>query len=493
MTSPDPGPPRPRATEGAVSRETTGSLQYQPRILIAEDNEQAAQQLRTLLEGGLGLRVDLASDGKQALEALRNNFYSVFLTDLKMPRVEGMELIQQIEQQQIPVTVIVMTGHGSIDSAVEAMRLGAYDFLTKPLDIERLEWAIKRALRERSLRDEVVYLREQLKQREAFAHIVTKSPQMMKVLELIQNIAQTTTTVLIEGETGTGKEMVARAIHQASASLRAGPLVALNCAALPENLLESELFGHEKGAFTGAISQRKGRFEQAEGGTLFLDEVGEIPPTMQVKLLRVLQERTFERVGGSEPLTVDVRVIAATNRSLARMVKKGRFREDLYYRINVVRIELPPLRERPEDVRLLANHFCEKYARPGEAPQQIGPEAMEALLKHPWPGNVRELESVIERACVTCQERTIGKEHLGPEFSHPAEARTPFKVDLTRPLPVVLKEITTDVERRYIRKALRKTHGNVWRCAQICGMSRRSITAKLAEYNIDRKEMKDPE
>ncbi len=422
---------------------------------------------------------------------MRQHFYSIVLIDLRMPHLDGMQLIQEIQKQNFPVTVIVMTGHGSIDQAVQAIRMGAYDFLTKPLDEDHLRLVVRRALADRALRDEVVYLREQLDRHQAFEHIVTKSPRMTAILELVNNIAHTTTTVLIEGETGTGKEMVARAIHQASASIRSGPMVALSCAALPETLLESELFGHEKGAFTGAIGQRKGRFEQANGGTLFLDEVGEIPLSMQVKLLRVLQDRRFERVGGTEPIEVDVRIIAATNRSLARMVKKGTFREDLFYRINVVRIELPPLRERPQDIRLLAMHFAQKYARPGEAPKEFAPQVMETLLTHRWPGNVRELENVVERACVTCYGPTILPEHLPAELLNPAAARTPFKIDLQKSLPELLKEITVDVESRYIRKALAKTRGNVGRCAKICGLSRRSITSKIAEYGINKEELRD--
>src|SRR5262245_10360244 len=396
--------PAPRAPSGAVS--------FQRRLLIAEDNELVCQQLKTLLEGEGDLHVDTTRDGRQALEALRQNFYSIFLTDLKMPHLDGMQLIEEIQKQDIPVTVIVMTGYGSVEGAVQAIRMGAYDFLTKPLDIERLQLIVRRALKDRALRDEVVYLREQLEEREAFREIISKSPRMHAILELVNNIAHTTTTVLLEGETGTGKELIARAIHRASASLRSGPMVALNCAALPETLLESELFGHEKGAFTGAITQRKGRFEQANGGTLLLDEVGEIPPSMQVKLLRVLQDHRFERVGGTDSIEVDVRIIAATNRSLARMVKRGTFREDLYYRINVVRIEVPPLRERTEDIPLLVKHFAQKFARPGESPKEVSPQVMETLLNYRWTGNVRELENVIERAVVSCYGNTIQTDHL---------------------------------------------------------------------------------
>jgi DNA-binding NtrC family response regulator len=462
-------------------------------LLIAEDNEMVCRQLKTCLESSLGLRVETTGDGKQALEALRKNYYSVFLTDLQMPHLDGMQIIQEINKENIPVTVIVFTGHGSIDNAVQAMQAGAYDFFTKPLNLDRLRLVIARILEERALRDEVAYLREQLHTRDTFREIITKSPRMLGILELVNHIAQTTTTVLIEGETGTGKEMIARAIHQSSSRHRTGPLVPVHCAALPENLLESELFGHEKGSFTGAIGQRKGRFEQAHGGTLFLDEIGEIPLSMQVKLLRAIQERRFERVGGTEPVEVDVRFIAASNRPLARLVRKGTFREDLYYRVNVVRIELPPLRERIEDIPILIDHFCDKYAQDREAPKRIAPAAMDVLLKHPWPGNIRELENVMERACVTTQDAVIGVEHLPPEVTHVQSVNSPFKIDLTRQLPELLSEITTDFEKRYIRRALVKTRGNVSRCAKICGLSRRSITSKIAEYDIKREEMKERE
>ncbi len=460
-----------------------------PRVLIAEDDETASSQLKLLLEKGMGLRVSTTRDGKSALEALTSEYYSIFLTDLHMPHMNGMDLIREIQKRRIPVTVVVMTGHGSIDRAVDAMQAGAYDFLTKPLNLERLQLVLTRILQERSLRDEVAYLREQLKMREVFSEIITKSPRMHAILELISHIAWTSTTVLIEGETGTGKEMIARAIHQASSAHRPGLMVPVNCAALPENLLESELFGHEKGSFTGAIGQRKGRFEQAHQGTLFLDEVGEISLAMQVKLLRALQERRFERVGGSESVEVDVRLIAATNRSLARMVKKGTFREDLYYRINVVRLELPPLRERPEDIPMLAKHFCEKFARNGQLSKEISPSAMELLLAHPWPGNVRELENVIERACVTCQSPVIDRQHLAADLAQPMQGRAPFTIDIDRPLPILLREFVANVESRYIRKALARARGHVGQCARICGLSRRSITSKLAEYGINRQEV----
>jgi DNA-binding NtrC family response regulator len=461
-------------------------LPFRPRLLIADDNETAARQLQALLQSELGLHVETTRDGRHALEALEREFFSIFLTDLKMPHLDGMELIGEIQARQIPVTVIVMTGHGSVDLAVQAIRAGAYDFLTKPLDVERLTVTVRRALQERALRDEVVYLRDQVRASAASRHVLSKNPRMLAILDLVQNIAHTTATVLLEGETGAGKEMIARAIHDASAHVRPGPLVALNCAAVPENLFESELFGHEKGAFTSAVARRKGRFEQADGGTLFLGEVPEIPPAMQVKLLRVLQDRRFERVGSTQPISVDVRIIAATNRPLARLVKKGKFREDLYYRLNVIRIEVPPLRDRPEDLPLLVQHFCHKFSRPGSSPKEVSAATMEALVNHSWPGNVRELENVIERACLTSQGPMIEPQHLPPELTRERRARSPFTIDLNYPLPALLDQITRYVESRYIRKALARTHGHVSRCAQICGLSRRSITSKLAQYKIDR-------
>jgi DNA-binding NtrC family response regulator len=457
----------------------------QRRILIADDNDLNRQQLKKLLESDQKLRVDTVGDGVKALEALSSQSYSIVVTDLKMPRLDGIQLIEEIQKRRIPITIIVTTGHGKIDDAVHAMRLGAYDFITKPLDFQQLQLAVQRALRERILQDEVVQLREQLQSRFSFQNILSKNPKMHAIFELINNLAHTTSTVLIEGETGTGKELVARAIHQSS-QVRAGNMVAVNCAALPENLLESELFGHEKGSFTSAVSQRRGRFEIADGGTIFLDEVGDIPAAMQAKLLRVLQERRFERVGGTESIEVNVRVIGATNRSLQQLVKDGTFREDLYYRLNVVKIDLPPLRDRPEDIPLLASHFVAKYCRPDEPAKQISPQAMDVLLNYRWPGNIRELENAVERACVTTMNNIINPENLPPEVLGTDSPALPYKIDLGQPLNDLIREINEDVEEQYIRKALEKSHGNVGQCAKICGLSRRSISAKIAGYNINK-------
>jgi DNA-binding NtrC family response regulator len=459
-------------------------------VLIVEDDELAARQLQKLLQRDPQLQVATAGGGQEALKELDRHQYSILITDLRMPGMDGMDLIKEVQHRGLPVTIIVTTGQSSIDEAVQAIRLGAYDFLTKPIDVDNLRLVVQRALRERALQDEVAFLRSQLQDRYSFHNIISKNPRMHAIFELISNVAHSNTTVLIEGETGTGKEVIARAIHEASQN-RSGPLVAVNCAALPESLLESELFGHEKGAFTSAVSQRRGRFELAHGGTIFLDEVGDVPAAMQAKLLRVLQERRFERVGGTESIEVDVRVIAATNRPLQKLVKQGTFREDLYYRLNVVKIDLPPLRERQEDIRLLAQHFAEKYARAGEPPKQIAPEALELLINYRWPGNIRELENVIERACVTSSDNVIGPENLPPEIVHPPAPRFPFPIDLERQLPELLREITAHVEHQYIRKALKKARGNVGRCAKICGLSRRSITAKIAEYKLDKKAFKE--
>ena len=401
------------------------------------------------------------------------------MTDLKMPRVDGLELLAEVQKRRLPADVIITTGFGTVDHAVQAMRLGAADFLTKPINLEHLKLVVQRALRERALADEVLSLREKLHEQFAFHSILSKSPRMHDVFELISHVAETDSTVLIFGETGTGKELVARAVHDASLR-RKLPFVAVNCAALPESLLESELFGHEKGAFTSAVGQRKGRFEMAHGGTIFLDEIGEIPLAMQAKLLRVLQERRFERVGGSQTIEIDVRVVVATNRDLLRLAKEGKFREDLYYRLNVVKIDLPPLCERAEDISLLAQHFAAEIQPARAPPKTISPEAMEALIQFRWPGNIRELENAIERACVTSRDDVIRPENLPPDVLKPSRPRYQLPIDLSRPLAEQLSEFTAAFEERYLRRALKRTRAHVGRTARLTGLSRRTITEKLA-------------
>ncbi len=454
-------------------------------VLLVDDDPYSTTQLRKLLESE-AIRVDTVSNGQEALSALSIKDYSVLITDLRMPGMGGMDLIREIANRRLLVTPIVTTAFGSIDRVVEAMRLGAYDFLTKPIDPTNLQIVIDRALKKRELQDEVIQLRQQLKENYSFHSILSKNPRMHSIFELVRHVGGTKSTVLIEGETGTGKELIAKAVHFSSED-RQGNLIAINCASLPESLLESELFGHEKGAFTSADARRKGRFELADKGTIFLDEIGDISAAMQAKLLRVLQERRFERVGGHESLEVDIRVVAATNKSLENMVKEGKFREDLYYRLNVIKIDVPPLRERPEDIPLLVTHFLNKYARFGEPAKRVAPETMERLLAYRWPGNIRELENAIERAAVTTVGDTILPDYLPPRVTGMAHEEKPrFEIDLKHPLPFYLQKATEQIEREYITKALEKTHGNVGRCAELCGLSRRSISGKISQYEINK-------
>ena len=455
------------------------------KVLLVDDDSYSTTQLKKLLETD-ELSVDAVSNGQEALTALAATDYSVLITDLRMPGMGGMDLIREVAQRRVLVTTIVTTSFGSIERVVEAMRLGAYDFLTKPIDPTQLKIVMDRALIKRSLQDEVLQLRQQLKENYSFHNIISKNPEMHRIFQLIRHIGGTKSTVLIEGETGTGKELIAKAVHYSSED-RQGNLVAINCAALPESLLESELFGHERGAFTSADARRKGRFELADKGTIFLDEIGDISPAMQAKLLRVLQEKRFERVGGHESIDVDIRVVAATNKSLEKEVKEGKFREDLFYRLNVIKIDVPPLRERPEDIPLLITHFLNKYARPNEQAKKVSPEAMDRLLGYRWPGNIRQLENAIERAAVTTVGDTINVDNLPSQVIGSMAADQPkFEVDLKQPLPFYLQQATEQIERQYILKALEKSRGNVGRCAELCGLSRRSVSGKISQYGIDK-------
>jgi transcriptional regulator with GAF, ATPase, and Fis domain len=363
------------------------------------------------------------------------------------------------------------------------------DRLTRAVDLGGFPFVSQQVPDQQSLLDEVALVRQHLQSRYSFQNVVSRSPRMYAIFDLIGRLAHTATTVLIEGETGTGKEEVARALHQASRA-RVGPLVAVTCSALSEQLIESELFGHEKGAFTSAVGQRKGRFELADEGTLFLDEIGDIPRFVQCKLLRVLQERRFERVGGSQSIGVDVRVVAATNRCLREMVQDGKFREDLYYRLNVVKIALPPLRERREDIPLLAVHFAQKFAQPDQPPKRLSPACWEPLLRYSWPGNVRQLENAIERGCVTALGDVVRLEDLPSEVVRPSEKKAASHIDWSRPLADLLAEMTARIERHYLRRALKCSRGNIARCARLCSLSRRSITTKLAKYQLNKSEFR---
>jgi two-component system response regulator AtoC len=464
--------------EGAMDR----------RILVVDDSQLVCQQLSQLLASP-DRRITVAPDGTTALEWLVENRCSLVLTDLRLPGISGLELIREICERELPVTVIVMTGFATVESAVEAMKLGAYDLILKPIDTIRLEMVVNQALEDRRLIDEVADLRGQLRKKHAYHNLLGRSPRMADVFDRVARVASTPCNVLVTGETGTGKELVAQAIHFSDVTRR-GALVTVNCAALPEHLLETELFGHERGAFTGADRQKKGRFELADGGTLFLDEIGEMPLGMQAKLLRVLQDGRFERVGGTESVETDCRVIAATSLNLAEAVTAGRFREDLFYRLNVFSIELPPLRDRLEDIPLLVNHFLEKLAQRGLPPRTVSRLALSRLLSFDWPGNVRQLEHVIEQAMVLTSGPVIEPDNLPPQIV--ARHDEPFTLDFDqrRPLPEISAEFTRRIECAYLQRVLEKYHGRIELCAKHCGLSRRSISEKLRRYQIDKRAYK---
>jgi DNA-binding NtrC family response regulator len=442
------------------------------RILIVDDESNARGALNEILREE-GYATETAADGFKALGKLDEFTPDVILTDLKMPGLDGIAFMEKARSASPGAVFVVMTAFGTISSAVEAMKKGAENYLLKPLDPEALGAIVERAMEKARLMQEAQRLRERLRERNAFSHIVSSDPKMQAVLELVAQVGPSKASILICGESGTGKELIAEAIHQASPRAKA-PMVRLHCAALSESLLESELFGHERGAFTGAIARREGRFRQADGGTLFLDEIAEISPSVQVKLLRFLQERTFERVGGNETLKVDVRVIAATNRDLGAEIKKGSFREDLFYRLNVVTVELPPLRERRADIPALASFFLRRYsAENGKSIETFSNDALEALLQYQWPGNVRELENVVERAVVLCDAARVEKRHL-PASVVPSDLRdTP---------PAIPGSTIADLERYAILKTLEACGGSTSKAATVLGVSPRKIQYKLHEY-----------
>lgn len=458
------------------------------RILVVDDSELVCQQVSQLLARP-GWQIKVAHDGTSALEWLVETNFSVVLTDIRLPGISGLDLIREIRQRDVPVTVIVMTGHSSVDSAVEAMKLGAYDYLAKPIDSVRLGVLVEQALHDRRLIDEVGALRQDLQKRFAFHNLLGKSPKMREVFTRLSRVATSSCNVLITGETGTGKELVAQALHFTDRT-RQGPLVAVNCASIPEPLLESEMFGHERGSFTGADRQKKGRFEQAGGGTLLLDEIGELPLAMQAKLLRVLQDGTFERVGGNEVVKANCRIITSTNLNLAEAVAEGRFREDLYYRLNVVTIDLPPLRERPEDIPLLVDHFLGRLRERSGLVKTLSRETVSRLQCYEWPGNVRELEHVIEQVLVTTPGPVVMPENLPPQVVSTREEPFSLDYDLNRTLQPITEELTERVERAYLMRVLETYRGRIDRCAAHCGLSRRSISEKLRKYQIDKAEFK---
>ncbi|HEX8792862.1 MAG TPA: sigma-54 dependent transcriptional regulator [Polyangiaceae bacterium] len=449
------------------------------RVLVVDDEENIRLVLRTLLKKH-SYEVELADSGETALASLDSFDPDVILTDVRMPRMGGLDLLGALKAKQHPATVIVMSAYGNVDLAIEAMKAGAYDYVSKPFKPDEIVLALRKAEERESLRRENRALREQMQKDTQFSSIIAKSREMTDIFRTITKIADFKTTVLITGESGTGKELVARAIHERS-QRKAGPFVAINCGAIPENLLESELFGHKKGAFTDATADRRGLFEEASNGTLFLDEIGELPLNLQVKLLRVLQEDTIRRLGDPKDIKVDVRIIAATHRDLAADVKAGRFREDLFYRINVLAIAIPALRARREDVNLLIDHFLARNnARLGTNIRGVSPEARKLLLEYAWPGNVRELENTIERAMVLSETDVLQSIDL-PERIR--DALDPVQVQLASG-ELSIKKTTAAIEQILIRRALQKTKGNRTRAADILEISHRALLYKIKDYKI---------
>ncbi|MCC7210409.1 MAG: sigma-54-dependent Fis family transcriptional regulator [Candidatus Brocadia sp.] len=444
-----------------------------PRILLIDDDKTALDGLVKILSHD-GYAVSGALSGYEALNLLSRKSFDIIVTDMKLPGMGGLSLIHEVRKKEEPVAIVVITAYSSVKTAVEAIKCGADDYLTKPVNIEELELVLEKLWERQQLIVQNRLLKEKLKDKYKSSELVGSTPQMHQIFNMIEDVAPSTASILILGETGTGKELVANAIHYQS-DRACMPFIALHCAALSEGVLESELFGHEKGAFTGAVQSRKGRFELADGGTLFLDEVGEMSLKVQVKLLRVLEKGEFERVGGEKTIKVDVRLIAATNRDLEKEVAEGRFREDLFYRLNVITVPLPPLRERREDVPLLSNFFIIKYAKKYKKEiEGFAPESMEALCSYHWPGNVRELENVIERSVVLCKKNMITIDHLPKNMVPNKEDISTIKI----PLGTSLKE----AEKEIIQKTLQMAQGSKKEAAKILGISSRKIEYKVKEW-----------
>ncbi len=449
------------------------------RVLVVDDEENLRLVLRTLLRRN-GYEVEVASTGEEALERVESFGPDFVLTDVRMPKMSGLSLLTALRAKHSPATVIVMSAYGSVDLALEAIKAGAYDYIQKPFKPEEVLLVLRKAEERESLRRENQKLREEIRRENKFDEILAKAAPMQEIFRTIAKIADYKTTVLVSGESGVGKELIAKAIHKKS-NRAAGPFVAINCGAIPEALLESELFGHKKGAFTDANADKRGLFEEASSGTLFLDEIGELPLSLQVKLLRVLQEETIRRLGDVKDVKIDVRIIAATHRDLANEVKAGRFREDLFYRLNVLPIAIPPLRERREDIPLLVDHFIARNnARLGTTTKGLDAEARKALVDYAWPGNVRELENTIERAMVLGEHELLSLADL-PERVR--EARDPVALQLASG-ELSIKKTTRVIEEVLIRRALQKTKGNRTRAAEVLEISHRALLYKLKDYNI---------
>jgi DNA-binding NtrC family response regulator len=442
-------------------------MRKRPQILIVDDENIVRESLRDWL-AAVGYEVFTAASGEEALPIVEDKKIMIMVTDLVMPGMDGIELMKEAKKIVPSMAAVIITAHATIQSAIDAIKEGAYDYVEKPFCPEKVEHLIHNLVEHQALIEENIHLRQKIKERFQFAGIIAKSPKMLKIIELIKTVAPTSATVMITGETGTGKEVVARAIHHQSGR-RSKPFIATSCAALPESLLESELFGHEKGSFTGAVSQKKGKFEAAHKGTLFLDEIGEINANSQVHLLRALEEKKITRVGGNEEIAVDVRVIAATNKDLKAHVREGNFREDLFYRLKVVSIELPPLKDRKEDILLLADFFLKKYAKENsKAQRELSSEVIEFMLNYTWPGNVRELENMIEHGVILSKDRSITLAELPQDIIHPSP----------------LEERTIEaVTKGHILSVLEETDGNISQAAEILGVQRMTLYNKLKKYN----------
>ncbi len=451
-----------------------------PSVLVIEDKDSMREMLLKTLEAE-GYEVETARDGEGGVEKAREKKYDVVLADLKLPRMNGIEVLSSLKEMDQDAAVILMTAYGTIETAVEAMKEGAFDFLTKPFDTDHLGVLIKRAMENCRLVAENVLLREELGHHMGYAEIIGKCEKMQEVSRLIQKVASSDTTVLLLGESGTGKELFARAIHSLS-NRRKGPYVAINCAAIPRELLENELFGSERGAYTGAVARKMGKFEIAQGGTIFLDEVGDLDIALQAKLLRVLQDRTFERLGGTKTITVDVRVVAASNADLKKAVEKTEFREDLFYRLSVFPITIPPLRERREDIPDLADYFVKKYCAEMKKPKKrISREAISLLDKYHWPGNVRELENTVERAIILCEGKKILPEHLAIRIPSPHEIRLREGAGLKE----VGQHAQAEAERALIMRVLTQVRGNKRKAAQALKIDYTTLFEKIKKYGIE--------
>jgi DNA-binding NtrC family response regulator len=462
------------------------------RLLIVEDKESLALALKEIVEAE-GFEPEIAARGEDAIRRLaEGRRYVAVLTDLRMPGADGIAVLRQARESDPDCPVIVMTAYGTIENAVEAMKLGAYDFIQKPVDVDHLALLLRRCREHRELRHENLLLKEEFQKRYRLPAIVGESPRIVEVGQSIQKVARTDSTVLLQGESGTGKELFARAIHQLSPR-RDRPFVAINCAAIPDTLIENELFGHEKGSFTGATARQLGKFELADNGTIFLDEIGELGPAVQTKILRVLQERRFERIGGQATIEVDVRVICATNRNLGDDVKSGRFREDLFFRINVFPVTIPPLRARREDVDALTDFFLQRFARElGKPGLRIADDARAALRAYDWPGNIRELENCIERAGILCDDDVIRPRdlNLGLRGGSSAEELLRDALDLSGTLGEASARASNAVERMKIGDALRRSASRS-AAAELLGIAPRTLTAKMKELGIDDREDSD--